>query len=173
MNAANRIHANYEHGKGITDVVGHGVSLRAESDGYHITSTIHRTNSGDTALELINAGALPCVSLEALPARNVTRAGVIQRAKAHLRGFAFCRQGAFLGAQVLAVRSEIEEAEEAQTLDADLLVSDLDPRLVERCRRLGITIPQRYEHPAQGTPAPAGTPDSGTLEPEHTTDSEE
>ena len=175
LNAANRIHANYEHGKGITDVVGHGVSLRAETDGYHITSTIHRTNSGDTALELINAGALPCVSLEALPARNVTRGTVTQRVKAHLRGFAFCRQGAFTGAQVLAVREDVLE-DEPQTLDADLLVSDLDPRLVERCRRLGITIPQRYAHPADttDTPALAGTSGAdGTRESEHTPDSTE
>jgi HK97 family phage prohead protease len=71
LNAANRVHANYEHGKGISDVVGHGVSLRAETDGYHLTSTIHRTNNGDTALELINAGALPGVSVEFHPVKNV------------------------------------------------------------------------------------------------------
>jgi HK97 family phage prohead protease len=171
LNAANRVHANYEHGKGISDVVGHGVSLRAETDGYHLTSTIHKTNNGDTALELINAGALPGVSVEFHPAKNVKNGNLVQRVRANLRGFAFCRQGAYAGAQVLAVRSEDEEPE--QTLDADLLVSDLDPRLVERCRRLGIAIPQRYEHPVEtGTP-PVGTPADGTLESEHTTDSTE
>ena len=174
LNAANRIHANYEHGRTAVDVVGHGVALRREADGYHITSTIHRTPSGDTALELLNAGALPCVSLEAVAVKNVrSGGGVMQRVKANLRGFAFCRQGAFQGAQVLAVRDEPDV--EPQTLDADMLVSDLDPRLVERCRRLGITIPQRYAHPVdEGTPAATGTPDDdGTREPETTTSSEE
>ena len=173
LSAANRVHANYEHGKGISDVVGHAVSLRSEPDGYHITSTIHRTPNGDTALELINAGALPCVSLEALPARNVKSGNVMQRAKAHLRGFAFCRQGAFLGAQVLAVRTDIEEPE--QTLEAELLPVSMDPDVVERCRQLGIALPQRYAHPVdEGTPAVAGTPDDdGTREPEQNTSSEE
>jgi HK97 family phage prohead protease len=174
LNAANRVHANYEHGKGISDVVGHGVSLRQESDGYHLTSTIHRTNNGDTALELINAGALPGVSVEFHPVKNVKSGNLVQRVRANLRGFAFCRQGAYASAQVLAVRSEDEEPE--QTLDAELLVSDLDPRLVERCRRLGITIPQRYDaHPAPtDTPAQSGTSDEdGTRESDHTPDSTE
>ncbi|HZL96475.1 MAG TPA: HK97 family phage prohead protease, partial [Vicinamibacterales bacterium] len=95
LNAANRVHANYEHGRGISDVVGHGVALRQESDGYHLTSTIHRTNNGDTALELINAGALPGVSVEFHPVRNVKNGSLVQRVKANLRGFAFCRQGAY------------------------------------------------------------------------------
>lgn len=163
VNAANRIHAKYGHSKEVTNVVGHGVSLRSEADGYHLTSTIHRTNAGDTTLELLNGGALPGVSLEAVPVRNVRRESVVQRVKAHLTGFAFVRQGAFEGAQVLAVRED--ELEQEQTLEADLLPADIDPRLVERCRRLGIAIPQRYAHPAEpGTPAETGTPADGTRE---------
>jgi len=173
LSAANRIHVNYEHERGVANVVGHGVSLRNESDGYHITSTIHRTGVGDTTLELIHAGALPSVSLEARPVRNIRRGDVIQRVKAHLRGFAFCRQGAFAGAQVLAVRT----AEEPETtIDAELLPVDLDPVVVERCRQLGIELPQRYNaHPVdEGTPAEAGTPDDdGTREPDPNTSSEE
>ena len=173
LSAANRVHANYEHGKGISDVVGHGVSLRQESDGYHITSTIHRTNNGDTALELINAGALPGVSVEFHPVRNVKAGNVLQRVKANLRGFAFCRQGAYASAQVLAVRTEDEEP--VQTLEAELLPVALDPDVVERCRQLGIALPQRYAHPVdEGTPAQAGTPDGdGTREPMQSTSSEE
>jgi HK97 family phage prohead protease len=156
MTAANRIHANYEHMQGPTHVVGHGVSLRAEADGYHVTSTIHRTNAGDTTLELLNAGALPCVSLEARAVRNVrSTAGVVQRVKANLRGFAFCRQGAFAGAQVLAVRSDGEEQE--TTFDAALLPVELDPEVVARCRRLGIAVPRRYlAHPVTDTPDESG-----------------
>lgn len=175
LNAANRVHANYEHGKGISDVVGHGVSLRQESDGYHLTSTIHRTNNGDTALELINAGALPGVSVEFHPVRNVKSGGLVQRVKANLRGFAFCRQGAYMGAQVLAVRGEDEEPE--QTLDAELLPVDIDPERVERLRSLGITLPDRYTkraHPAEtDTPPAGGTSDDGTRQTPVTTSSKE
>jgi phage head maturation protease len=174
VNAANRIHANYEHMQGPTHVVGHGVSLRSESDGYHLTSTIHRTNAGDTTLELLNGGALPCVSLEARAVRNVRSGGVIQRVKANLRGFAFTRQGAFVGAQVLAVRDE--SGEEEQTLDAELLPAPIDPERVERLRAQGIVLPDRYTkaHPVKGTPAEAGTPDDdGTRQAEHNKSSEE
>lgn len=170
LNAANRVHAKYGHSKHAVDVVGHGTNLRREDDGYHLTTKIHQTVQGETALELLRDGALPCVSLEAWPIRNLrSAAGVVQRAKANLTGFAFCQRGAFAGAQVLAMREEPES-----TLSADVLPVDLDPRLVERCRRLGIAIPQRYAHPAESdTPAEAGTSADGTRESETNTDSTE
>jgi HK97 family phage prohead protease len=172
VNAANRVHANYEHGKGISDVVGHGVALRKELDGYHLTSTIHRTNNGDIALELINAGALPGVSVEFHPVKNVRNGNLVQRVRANLRGFAFCRQGAYMGAQVLAVRAEDEEPE--QTLDAALLPVPLDKERVERLRALGIRLPSRYEaHPATGTPEASGTPETTPAEDANTTSSED
>ena len=174
LNAANRVHANYEHGKGISDVVGHGVSLRQESDGYHLTSTIHKTNNGDTALELINAGALPGVSVEFHPVRNVKSGSLVQRVKANLRGFAFCRQGAYSSAQVLAVRGADNEEPE-QTLDAALMPVDIDPELVARLRAKGIKLPDRYSeaHPAPGTPSADGTPTTAPAEDDNTTSSED
>jgi len=161
LSAANRIHARYGHSPSVVDVVGHGITLRSvPGDGYHISAKIHQTVQGETALELLRDGALPCVSLEARPVKTVrTTGGVVQRVKAHLSGFAFCQQGAFTGAQVLAVRQEPE-----QIVDEELLPVDLDPEIVERCRRLGIALPQRYQaHPeATDTPAEAGTSGDGT-----------
>jgi phage head maturation protease len=161
-NAANRIHANYEHMKGPANIVGHGVSLRQEPDGYHLTSTIHKTAGGDATLELLNGGALPSVSAEFVPVRNVKSGSVMQRAKANLIGFAFARHGAYLGADVLAVRTPDEDEE--QTLDAGLLPVDIDPERVERLRAQGIVLPDRYlkAHPDEGTPDESGTPDDGT-----------
>lgn len=171
LNAANRIHARYGHSQHVIDVVGHGISLRGEPDGYHVSTKIHQTPQGDTALELLRDGALPCVSLEARPVRSQkTAAGVMQRVKANLSGFAFCRQGAFAGAQVLAIR----EDPEIVTDEAEL-APDVDPELIERCRRLGIRLPQRYQkaHPAEtDTPASAGTSGDGTR-PTANTSSEE
>lgn len=169
LSAANRIHAKYGHSRHVIDVVGHGLSLRAQADGYHVSTKIHETPQGDTTLELLRGGALPCVSLEAKPVRSVrTAAGVVQRVKAHLTGFAFCREGAFAGAQVLAIR-------EAQIIDAELLPIAIDPERVERLRAQGIVLPDRYTaHPAQtGTPAPADTPDDGTRQTEVQTSLEE
>ncbi len=169
-NAANRIHANYEHEKGVTNVVGHGISLRSESDGYHASFRIHDTNAGNTTLELLKGDALPGVSLEAYPVKNHrSAAGVVQRAKANLRGMAFTRQGAFQGAQVLAVRSATPEFDETE------LPYELDQDLVERMTRLGVKLPLRYEtQPDDESDTPEeGTPDAGTRQPDTSTSSEE
>jgi hypothetical protein len=104
------------------------------------------------------------VSLEARPVKSIrSSGGVVQRVKAHLTGFAFCRQGAFAGAQVLAIREQ--DIEEEITFDEEMLPVVPDPVLIERCRRLGISLPQRYTaHPAEktDTPAEAGTSEDGT-----------
>ena len=174
LKAANRIHANYEHLQGPANTVGYALSLRSEPDGYHVTATINETESGNNTLALLRGGALPSVSLEARPVKNVrSAAGVIQRVKANLRGFAFCRQGAFAGAQVLAVREDTVEAE--QTLDAGLLPVDMDPGVVARLLRQGFAVPDRYvAHPdSTGTPALSGTPDDGTRQTGNTTSSED
>lgn len=172
LKAANRIHANYQHERGVSNVVGHGLSLRREADGYHGTFTILDTQNGDTTLGLIRGGALPSVSLEAVARQSVrSAAGVIQRVKANLLGLAFCREGAFKGAQVLAVRTPPE-----QIVDEALLPVPMDPARIERLRAQGIVLPDRYQaHPGeQGTPAEAGTPDDdGTRQPVHNTSSEE
>jgi HK97 family phage prohead protease len=175
LKAANHIQARYGHSPHIIDVVGRGISLRHESDGYHISTKIFETPGGDTALELLRDGSLPSVSLEAQPRPNGSRRsadGIVKRFKANLTGFAFCRQGAFVGAQVLAIR----EAMIVDEIDEDLLPVDIDPERVERLRAQGIVLPSRYQaHPADtGTPAEAGTPDDdGTRQTEVTTSSEE
>jgi len=143
LNAASRVHAKYGHSESVLDVVGHGIELRSvDADGYHISTKIHQTPQGDTLLELLHDDALPCVSLEANPIRTLkSSAGVVQRVKANLRGFAFCRQGAFAGARVLAIREE--EVEEETMFSSDLLPVDAASETIERCERLGITVPDR------------------------------
>jgi phage head maturation protease len=169
LNAANRIHAKYGHSQHVIDVVGHGIELRRESDGYHVATKIHRTPQGDTTLELLNDGALPCVSLEATPVKSVrSAAGVVQRMKANLSGFAFCRQGAFAGARVLAIR----EAPEG-IIDEALLPVELDRGVVERLRRQGIALPDRYQAHPVDTPAESGTSDDGTRQQSTDNQSEE
>jgi HK97 family phage prohead protease len=165
LNAANRVHANFEHQQGVAGIVGHGRALRETRDGFHGSFEFHKTPGGETALELVRAGALDGVSLEAVPVKNIKAAGgVIQRAKANLYAIAFTRFGAYAGARVLALREQDEQEFETTTFDAELLPVDMDPEVVERCRRLGIKLPQRYQaHPAEtDTPAEAGTSADGT-----------
>jgi hypothetical protein len=60
-------------------------------------------------------------------------------------------------------------------LDEEYLPVPLNPELVERCRRLGIQLPQRYQaHPDEaGTPAETGTPEDGTRQTEANANSQE
>jgi HK97 family phage prohead protease len=156
VNAANRVLANVEHERGIGGIVGRGLALREASDGFHGSFKLLENPDGDKALMLINEGVFTGISLEARPMKNVrTHEGIVQRVKAHLRGIAFCREGAYSGAQVLAVR-------EATFVDEELLLPDTDPDLVERCRRLGLRLPQRFEaHPEDepDTPDDPAPPD--------------
>lgn len=165
LTAANRVLANCEHERGILGVVGHGLALISRDDGLYGSFKIHATSAGDTALELIREGVFSTVSLEAVERKSVrTAAGVIQRVKADLRGVSFARFGAYASARVLAIREEAETV-----FDEDLLPVVPDPELIERCRRLGIRLPQRYQaHPDEpaDTPAEAGTSEDGTRQPE-------
>lgn len=157
LNAANRVYANFEHEPGIRGIVGQGILLREERDGFHGSFRLHDTADGDKAKILIEHGGLDGVSLEAVPVRNKLTDTVVQRVKANLRGIAFCRNPAFTDAKVLAVR-------EAPTVDPDLLPLEIDPVLLATLRRQGIKLPARYEaHPDEtGTPETPGTPEDGT-----------
>jgi HK97 family phage prohead protease len=158
--AANRVLVNFEHQKGLAGIVGHGKALLERSDGLYGSFSIHETPDGDKALLLVKEGALQGVSLEAVGRKSIrTASGLIRRVKADLLGIALTRKGAYEGSVVLALRHKQET-----TFDEELLPVGMDPELIERCRKLGIKLPQRYQaHPAEtGTPAAAGTPEDGT-----------
>lgn len=169
--AANRVLVNFEHQAGIAGIVGHGKELIERADGLYGSFKLHETPDGDKALMLVKEGVLGGVSLEAKGNKSYrTIDGVIQRVKAHLVGIALCRSPAYTGAQVLAVREEPE-----LIVDEELLPYDLDPELIERCRQLGIRLPQRYiAHPAEtDTPPDGDTPEDGTREDNAPTSSKE
>lgn len=154
---------NFEHQRGIANVVGKGQMLRSLPDGLHATFRMSETQDGDKALELINDGILDSVSLEAFPKKSVRGVdGVLRRVKAHLHNVALCRTPAYADAKVLAVREE--GVQEEVIWDEAILPIQLNPELVERCRRLGIKLPQRYQaHPEEtDTSAESDTPADGT-----------
>lgn len=146
LNAANRVLANFEHQDGLAGVVGHGTALIEREDGLYGSFKMHPGPDGDKALMLIQEGVLNSVSLEANNRRSIRdAAGVIRRVKANLRNVAFSRFGAYKNAVVLAVR------EPAVLIDEELLPYDLDPAIVERVRRLGVELPERYKAPLADT----------------------
>ncbi len=158
LKAANRVLANVEHEPGIAGVVGHGLALREDFDALYGSFKIHDTPEGNKALMLVREGIFGGVSLEAIPQKTVkTVAGVVQRVKAHLRAVALCREPAYETATVLAVR-------EAPVIPDKMMPVDMDPALLERCLRLGVSLPERYQaHPDEtDTPAETGTSESGT-----------
>ena len=169
-NAAHRLLANFEQQPGLGNVVGKGLSLREDTDGYHASFRILDGADGDKLLQLI-PDVVDMVSLEARPVKSVrSESGVVQRVKAHLAGIAFTRFGAYQGAKVLAVREEA-----ASVVDEAFLPVDMDPELVERLRAQGVRLPDRYQaHPAlTDTPATSGTSEDGTRQPEANTSLED
>jgi HK97 family phage prohead protease len=162
---------NFEHQRGIQNVVGKGISLRSMPDGLHGSFRMSDTPDGDKALELVRDDILDSVSLEAYAKKSIrTAEGTLKRMKAHLYNVALCRTPAFADARVLAIR---EEMDEEQIWDEAILPVEMDPELVERCRRAGIELPQRYQaQPAEtDTPDDSGTSEDGTRH-THNTSSE-
>jgi len=156
LRAANRVDVlmNFEHHQGLRDVIGCGVALRSDPDGLHGSFRIFDGTDGDKALELVHAGVLGGISLEAYAKKSIrSAAGVVQRIKAHLDMVALCRRPAFADARVLAVREQV-------IFDEELLPIPIDPELLARCEKLGIAVPQA--HPADGHPGEAGTPADDT-----------
>ena len=163
LRAANRILLNFEHQPGIGGVVGHGIDLERRPDGYHASFRIHENPDGDKTLNLVREGVLQGASVESYWLKSVrTAAGVVQRIKGHLEAVAICRQGAYPSAVMTGLRT-VEITDEI-VFDEELLPVPIDPELLDRCRALGIRMPQRYKaHPAEtGTPDESGTPDDGT-----------
>lgn len=106
-NAASRVLVNFEHQRGLSNVVGRGDEFHDSEDGFDASVRILSGADGDKALELVRDKVLAGVSLEAIPLKSeVSKDGVVRRIKARLVNIALCRFPAFEEAQVLAVREE-------------------------------------------------------------------
>jgi hypothetical protein len=162
IKAANRVLLNFEHQQGMAGIVGHGLSLRQEKDGYHAEFRIQETPDGDKALLLAQDGVLGAASVESYWLKSVrSAAGIVQRVKGHLEAVAMCREGAYPSALLTGMR--VDEIPEDIILDESLLPIPTDPELIDRCRKLGIRLPAAMAHPdTTDTPAEAGTSENGT-----------
>lgn len=165
--AANRILLNFEHMQGLQGVVGHGVALREGDDGYYGTFRLHDTPDGEKALTLLREKVIEHGSIEFLPIRSVrTRDGVVRRVKAHLDALSLTRhQPVYKKTAVLGLREHAEVI-----VDEELLPIDIDAELVERCRRLGVQLPQRYQAHPDETDTPADMADTSEDGTRHTSE---
>lgn len=163
--AAHRILLNFEHIQGLQGIVGHGVSLRQGADGYYGTFRIHDTQDGEKALTMLREKVIEHGSVEFVPLRSQrTRDGVVQRVRAHLDKLSLTRRNpVYTKTAVLGLREE--DLPEEVVIDEEWLPVEINPDLLERCRRLGIDLPQRYmqAQPAEtDTSAEADTSEDGT-----------
>ncbi len=160
---ASHVHVNFRHQQSFSDIIGHGVSLVERDDAFYGSFKILDGNDGDKALELVRAGALAKVSLEAVAKATSRVNGLVQRVKGHLVNIALTPQGAYDAAAVLAIREEQLAAEKAEKTIASF---DMDPAIVERLQRAGISLPERYDQAEEAHPA--GHPvDDGTADEQH------
>lgn len=161
LKAPFRVWLNFEHKPGFQNVIGNGVTFEERDDGLYGELEIDEGQDGDKALRFVHKNILRSLSVEfKAMSRDLPNAdGVVVRRSVHLDAVALCRRGAYDDAKVLAVREEphliVEEA---------LRPVDIPTEAIDRCRRLGIALPQRYQaHPADpDTPAEAGTSEDGT-----------
>lgn len=162
--AAHRVLLNVEHQQGIGGIIGHALALRSASDGYHGDFRVQETQDGDKALDLVEHDVFAGASVESYWIKSVrSAAGVVQRVRGHLEAVALCREGAYPSALVTGLRAD-ELIEDQILLDEALLPVPSNPELIERCRKLGIRVPQRYQaHPAgTDTSASSDTSEDGT-----------
>ncbi len=107
VKAPNRVYLNFEHKPGISNVLGHGVTFEERDDGLYGSLEIDPGPDGEKARRLYRQGVLSSLSVEFKPMskpKNVD--GVVRRTAVHLDAVALCRQGAYEGAKVLAIRDD-------------------------------------------------------------------
>lgn len=134
MRAANRIKAflNFRHGRSLQDVIGHATKIEDKEDGLHGALRVLENPDGDKALQLIEAGELNKLSIEFRPLREKIVDGVVHRLAAQLLGVALVPEGAYVGAEVLAVREEPPQLVGVEKPDP------LSEEMLERLQALGI-----------------------------------
>lgn len=109
VKSPHRTTLNYDHRDDLPNLIGHAVALEEHDDGLHATFRAMPGTSGDQALELIRSGIATGLSIHAWVSPRGTRRntdGTVERVlAARLPHVALCREPAYAGAGVTAVRS--------------------------------------------------------------------
>lgn len=142
--APNRVLLEFEHFyPGLSGVIGHGVEMEEHADALYGRFRVSKAQDGEKALELIAEKVLTAASVYFAPIKSARVRGGMRRLKVKLDRVALCREGAYPGAEVLAVRSEALEPEvivvEHERIPA------FDPELARALSDRGFTIPDRLK----------------------------
>lgn len=138
IRAPHRVLLDFEHQQTPLDVVGHATKLEERDDGlWGEFAAVGRP--GEQALELVRAGVLGGMSVHALAFGPGRRDGdVVVRNNCRLNRVALCREPAYAGAVVEALRARADMSEPA-ALTAMRPVRDVE--LDAALLRLGIGSP--------------------------------
>lgn len=138
VHAPTKVILDFEHQRTPLDVLGKGVEFVERDDGLHGTFRALEGAVGDQGLEMVRAGVLTGMSVRALVLGPGRRQGdVVVRTACHLDRVALCRQPAYSGAVVEALRARPEPLEPGElTALRPPRNTDLDDRL----RALGIPV---------------------------------
>lgn len=139
-----RVLLEYEHfAPGLTGVIGRAFGLEEKDDALygHFRTLAH--SDGAKALELVNDGVLRAASVFFEPITSARSAnGVVRRLAVRLRRVALCMTGSYPSAEVLAVRSAVEDDEfEDDTPRIEVPRLAFDPELASRLAEQGIRVP--------------------------------
>lgn len=138
-----RVYLEHEHfAPGLSGVIGRGAELESRDDALYGRFRVLKGADGDKALELIADKVLAAASVFFAPIKSARTASGMVRLKVKLDRVALCREGAYPGAEVLAVRSGPPEPEEIVEERYERL-SPPDPEMLARLSAQGITIPHR------------------------------
>jgi len=125
--APNRVVLTHEHE---TLPLGFGTELLERDDGLYGTFVITRSGLGDHVLQLVRDGVLHGLSVVARTlSAGKRRGGVIVRTSCHLESVGLTQRPAYAGAEVLAVRTQldVERPRRNAELDARLIALGLTP----------------------------------------------
>ena len=103
--APNRVLLSFEHQVDPLNLLGQGVELVERDDGLHGTFKVFDGNVGDQGLAMVREGVLTGMSVRALVIGRGRRQGdVVVRTNCRLDHVALCREPAYAGAVVEALR---------------------------------------------------------------------
>lgn len=136
VKAPNRVLLEFEHwSPGLSGVLGHGSWFEEQADGLYGRMRVMEHPDGDKALQLIKDDVLTSASVFFQPIRHArSAAGVVRRLYVKLERVALCREGAYPGAQVLAVRT-------APVLPPEELIPAFDQDLAAKLEAAGVAVP--------------------------------
>ena len=121
VNAFNRVLLSFEHENGFVNTIGFGRQVFEEADGAYGSFRLYKADA-DKAREMIRESHKG-LSVEFEPMRSaLDDEGIILRQRVHLRRVGIVPEGAYRGAEVLAVREADHEAEASESVGGELLV---------------------------------------------------